>query len=69
MTKIVEENQNASICQTQLNSKMGKPYFLKKPQPQNHKPQNHTTKPSVTFSQLLPNLTCNQTFLLSRVCV
>ena len=29
---------------TQLNSELGKPYFPKKPQPQNHKP-----KPTPTF--------------------
>ena len=42
---------------TQLNPKLGRPYFPKKPQP---KPQNRnhkTEKPSVTFSQLLHNQT------------
>ena len=49
---------------TQLNPKLGRPYFPKKTT--NHKttPQNHNHKPSVTFSQLLhnqtrPNSVCN----------
>ena len=36
---------------TQLNPKLGRPYFPKKP------PPHHRTEPSVTFSQLLHNLT------------
>ena len=44
------------ICHnpTQLNPKLGRPYFPYKPQPQ---PQTTNHKPSVTFSQLLDNQT------------
>ena len=39
---------------TQLNPKLGRPYFPIKPKP---KPKPHRTEPSVTFSQLLDNQT------------